>query len=139
MNIVYEENTLTAEQFNILRNINGFKYYPEHQVDKAIKNGLYNIIAKDNDTVIGMGRLVGDGFIYWYVQDVHVNPNYQGKGIGKEIMRLLENYVERNRLPDTFTTIGLTVAKGKDGFYEKLGYIPRPNENCGAGMGKLLQ
>ena len=73
-----------------------------------------------------MGRSVSDGFMYWYVQDVHVNPQYQGKGIGKEIMRYLEQFVERNRLPETFVTIGLVAAKGKEGFYEKLGYIARP-------------
>ena len=135
MNISYEENTLTAKQFLTLRESVGWKGV-EFQIEKALKHGLYNVIAKNGDEVIGMGRLVGDGIMYWYVQDVIVNPRYQGKGIGKEIMRYLTQYVEKNSLPDTTVTIGLMAAKGKEDFYKKLGYIARPTEIFGSGMMK---
>ena len=133
MKISYEENTLTAKQFLVLRESVGCKG-AEFQIEKALKCGLYSIIAKDGKEVVGMGRLVGDGVMYWYVQDVIINPRYQGKGIGKEIMRLLTQYIEKNSLPDTTVTIGLMAAKGKEGFYEKLGYIARPTEKFGPGM-----
>ena len=86
-----------------------------------------------------MGRSVSDGFMYWYVQDVHVNPQYQGKGIGKEIMRHLEQFVEKSRILDTFVSIGLVAVKDKEVFYKKLGYIARPSETCGPGMSKMLE
>ena len=100
---------------------------------------MYNIVAKNGHEVIGMGRLVGDGVLYWYVQDVYVNPLYQGKGIGKEIMRLLSKYIEKNSLPNTTVTIGLMAAEGKCGFYEKLGYFVRPAEGFGPGMMMFLE
>jgi GNAT superfamily N-acetyltransferase len=137
MSIIYEENTLTAKQFFMLRESVGFRSICEPQIDKALKNGLYNISAKDGNKVIGMGRLVGDGFMYWYVQDVIVDPRHQGKGIGKEIVIRLTQYIEKNSLPDTTVTIGLMAAKGKDGFYENLGYIARPTDKFGAGMIKF--
>ena len=34
--------------------------------------------------------------------------------------------------------MGLFAAKGKDGFYEKLGYAARPSEIYGAGMIKHI-
>ena len=135
MNILYEENTLTAKQFLLLRESVGWKGV-EFQIENALKCGLYNIAAKDNNEVVGMGRLVGDGIMYWYIQDVIVHPRYQSKGIGKEIMRLLTQYVEKNSLPNTTVTVGLMAAKGKENFYEKLGYIARPTEVFGPGMMK---
>ncbi|MCR5501527.1 MAG: GNAT family N-acetyltransferase [Lachnospiraceae bacterium] len=33
------------------------------------------------DEVVGMGRLVGDGVMYWYLQEIVVLPEYQGRGI----------------------------------------------------------
>jgi len=133
MNLRFEENSLTAKQFLSLRESVGWKGV-EFQVEQALKSGLYNVLAKDGEQVIGMGRLVGDGIMYWYVQDVIVNPQYQGQGIGKSIMAYLFRYIEENSLPDTTVTIGLMSAKGKDEFYEKLGFIARPNEIYGAGM-----
>ena len=133
MNLHYEENTLTAKQFLSLRESVGWKGV-EFQVEQSLKLGLYNVLAKDGEQTVGMGRLVGDGIMYWYVQDVIVDPQYQGQGIGKEIMGHLFRYIEENSLPDTTVTIGLMAAKGKEDFYEKLGFIARPNEIYGPGM-----
>ncbi|MHB1393012.1 MAG: GNAT family N-acetyltransferase [Clostridia bacterium] len=47
--------------------------------------------------------------------DVIVVPEFQGKGIGKELVTLL---MERFR----HTTIYLTYAEEKDTFYEKFGF-----------------
>ena len=135
--ITYEENILSAKQFIKLRESVGFRVIDEVQAGKAIENGLYNVIAKDGDKVVGMGRLIGDGYIYWYVQDVVIDPEYQSKGIGKEIMRYLTEYIENNSIPNTTVTIALMAAKGKDDFYTKLGYFTRPTEKFGPGMMKF--
>ena len=137
MNIIYEENILIAQDFMALRESVGFRAVDKNQAEKAIENGLYNVIAKDGNKVVGMGRLVGDGYMYWYVQDVVINPEYQGKGIGKEIMRYLTEYIEKNSLPNTRVTISLMAAKGKEDFYIKLGFITRPSEKYGPGMFKF--
>ena len=135
--ITYEENILSAKQFLKLRESVGFRVIDEVQAAKAIENGLYNVVAKDGDRVVGMGRLVGDGYIYWYVQDVVIDPEYQGRGIGKEIMRYLTEYIENNSIPDTEVTIALMAAIGKEDFYTKLGYFTRPTEKFGPGMMKF--
>ena len=136
MGIVFEENQLTAKQFLALRESVGWQGV-ELQIEKALEAGLYNVIAKDGAHIVGMGRLVGDGIMYWYVQDVIVHPKHQGKGIGKAMMELIMRHIEKNSLPNTTVTVGLMAAKGKDGFYEKLGFITRPSEIYGAGMIKL--
>jgi hypothetical protein len=59
MNIHYEENLLTASQFLLLREAVGW-HGVESQIERALIAGLYNILAKDENDVVGMGRLVGD-------------------------------------------------------------------------------
>ena len=133
MNIIYEENTLTAKQFLLIRESVGWEGNIP-QIEKSLESGIYSVLAKDDEQIVGMGRLVGDGFMYWYIQDVIVKPQYQSNGIGKAIMDYLFRYIEKNSLPNTTVTIGLMAAKGKDDFYEKLGFVARPNDTYGAGM-----
>lgn len=117
-----KENELTAKDFIRLKVATGFRDRPIEQVEKALENNLFDVIAVCNDEVIGMGRLVGDGVMYWYLQEIIVLPEFQGKGIGTRIVDRLLEYIKDNTTPGTFVTIGLTAATGKDTFYEKFGF-----------------
>lgn len=80
------ENQLKAEDFIRLKVATGFRDRPIDQVERALQNDLLDIVAIHNEEVIGMGRLVGDGVMYWYLQEIIVMPEYQGKGIGTDIV-----------------------------------------------------
>jgi len=59
----------------------------------AAEAGLPNsfvavVIAHEGETV-GMGRVIGDGGLFFQVVDIAVLPAHQGKGLGKAIMRAL--------------------------------------------------
>lgn len=83
-----------------------------------------------------MGRVVGDGYMYFYVQDVVVSPEYQGQGIGLMLVDKIEGYL--TSAASKGATIGLLSAKGKEGFYRQYGYIDRPSESLGMGMCKFI-
>lgn len=117
-----KENELTAKDFIRLKVATGFRDRPIEQVEKALENNLFDVIAVCNDEVIGMGRLVGDGVMYWYLQEIIVLPEFQGKRIGTRIVDRLLEYIKDNTTPGTFVSIGLTAATGKDTFYEKFGF-----------------
>lgn len=117
-----KENELTVKDFIRLKVATGFRDRPIEQVEKALENNLFDVIAVCNDEVIGMGRLVGDGVMYWYLQEIIVLPEFQGKGIGTRIVDRLLEYIKDNTTPGTFVSIGLTAATGKDTFYEKFGF-----------------
>jgi ribosomal protein S18 acetylase RimI-like enzyme len=51
------------------------------------EGSLAVVVALDGSQVIGMGRLVGDGVTYFYVQELAVLPAYQGRGIGRTAQR----------------------------------------------------
>lgn len=128
-----QDNTLTAEDFVRLKVATGFMDRPLEQVDKAIRNGLFNVSAIHDGKVIGMGRLVGDGAMYWYLQEIIVLPEYQGKGIGKSIVNHLIEYIKKMSISGTGVEVGLTAVKGKEPFYEKFGFT------CGSsGMKKWI-
>ena len=79
------ENELKAKDFIRLKVATGFMDRPIDQVEKALKNNLFDVTAVYNGEVIGMGRLVGDGYMYWYLQEIIVLPEFQGQGIGTRI------------------------------------------------------
>lgn len=134
MNIRYESNSLTAEILSNFRNTIGWGNTSLAKAEKAIHNTLYSIVAFDYDKAIGIGRLIGDGALIWYIQDVIVLPDYQRKAIGTTIMEQLIDYARKNSIPDDSTTIGLMSAKGKEPFYQKFGFRMRPSERDGMGM-----
>lgn len=138
MSIKLYKNELTAREFNLLRESVGLGSISEPQIELALKNGLYSIIAKDRNSVVGMGRLIGDGIMYWYIQDVIVKTEYQSQNIGKSIVENLVNYVYENSIPSTNVTIGLMAAKGKEEFYKRFGFIERPSGGHGSGMSKNI-
>ncbi len=128
------DNVLSAEDFIRLKVATGFIDRPLQQVEKALKNGLFNVSAVCDGKVIGMGRLVGDGAMYWYLQEIIVLPEYQGKGIGKSIVNRLIEHIKSEAVPRTKIEIGLTAVKGKEPFYEKFGFSV-----CPTGMKKQME
>lgn len=116
------ENQLSAEDFIRLKVATGFRNRPIEQVEKALKNDLLDVVAISKNSVVGMGRFVGDGSMYWYLQEIIVLPEYQGLGIGTSIVNYLLEYIKRNTEDGAFTSVGLTAAEGKESFYERFGF-----------------
>ena len=116
------DNALKAEDFVRLKEAVGLGKRPLQQAEKALENGLFNVSAICEGKVVGMGRLVGDGAMYWYLQEIIVLPEYQGKGIGKSIVNRLIEHIKSTAIPGTKVDVGLTAVKGKEPFYEKLGF-----------------
>lgn len=99
-----------------------FARIPIEHARKALQNGLLNVSAIYHDGLVGMGRLVGDGAMYWYLQEIIVLPQFQRMGIGTMIVHHLVDYAKENSVTGKFITIGGVSAKGKEPFYEKMGF-----------------
>lgn len=134
MQIKYIEKTPTASEFNMLTEAVGWGIRKNDIVEEALNNTLYSPCVYNVDKLIGYGRIIGDKTIFLYIQDIMVIPEYQGKQIGSGIInKLLEQVDEYKKInPDIRTYLG--ASKGKEKFYEKFGFVSRPNENMGAGM-----
>ncbi|WP_300804153.1 GNAT family N-acetyltransferase [uncultured Acetatifactor sp.] len=109
----------------------------KEQTQKALDNSLYTIIAVDDDQTIGMGRLIGDG-VYYMIADIVVHPNHQRQGVGNKIVNMIIEYVEKATPIGGRSSIQLIAVKGKEAFYEKMGFKIIPHEFCGSGMRKVI-
>ena len=56
-------------------------------LEQALSHSLVIYLALDGDAVVGLIRLVGDGFSSVLVQDLIVLPIYQRQGIGSALMK----------------------------------------------------
>jgi GNAT superfamily N-acetyltransferase len=97
------------------------------QLNDVIQKSYFAVCAYDGDELIGFGRIVSDGILYAMVYEMIVNPAYQGKGIGKEILNRLIQKCKNENIRD----IQLFCAKGKRGFYESCGFAARPEDAPG--------
>jgi len=91
-------------------------------VPASLTGSLAGTVALDGDQVIGMGRLVGDGVKYFYVQDLAVLPEYQGSGIGTALLQRLLEHVASTAPSTAF--VGLFGTDGAIPLYERHGFTP---------------
>ena len=128
---------LTSEQFNGLTESVGWGHRIIEQVESALKNSLYTVCIKEGDKIIAMARMIGDNSMSYFIKDVVVIPEYQGKGVGKLIISDILSYIKERTPKDWKVSVELMSAYGKEAFYEKFGFQKRPSTNYtnyGAGM-----
>lgn len=126
---------ITFDDYNELRRLVGWGSISERQFNTSIPNSRFITVGKANGKTISMARAVGDGGYHLLVVDVIVHPDFQGQGIGKEMISQLMDFVQNGYVEKGETTmVSLLSAKGKEPFYEKIGFIKRPNDERGAGM-----
>ena len=133
----YKENVLSYEDYNKLRESVGWINFSQIQAQTALNNSLYTVIAVENNETIAMGRLIGDGQ-YYMIVDVIVHPDFQKQKIGTSIIHMLLNYVDDHTPAGGRSSIQLIAEKGKEPFYETLGFKRIPHEFCGSGMRKVI-
>ena len=132
--VQYVEDQLDIDTYLELRKAVDFRPLTRDQARKALNNSLYILTAFQNGRAVGMGRIVGDGAVICYVQDLIICPEVQGQGIGGTILQNLKDFVLRLGYPGTTMMLCLMCAKGREEFYKKYGFIARPTEDLGPGM-----
>jgi len=118
------ERSPKVEEYQRLREAVGWESVDVEATEIGLRNALFSVCAIYKDKVIGCGRVVGDGGIYFYIQDIIVLPEFQGRGLGRCIMDAVMGHLSSHAPPNAF--IGLMAAKGVSKFYEKYGFVERP-------------
>lgn len=134
----YRENALNYEDYCTLRKSVDWQLFSEDQMRQALNISLYTVSVVEGEQTVGMGRLIGDG-MYYMIADIVVNPVFQNYGIGTNITNMLLKYVEDKTPVGGRSSIQLIAEKGKEPFYEKLGFKLIPHNFCGSGMRKVVR
>ncbi len=90
----------------------------------------YTIVVKDDDKIIGTGTIVGD-----YISKIYVKPEYHGHGIGKLIVKCLEDKAKSNGVKTIFLASNVSAEK----FYTKLGYKTTENREMSTPNGYVFK
>ena len=95
-------------------------------LEQALSHSLAIYLALDGDTVVGLIRLVGDGFSSVFVQDLIVLPSYQRQGIGSALMKeALEDYKEVYQVQ-----LATEQTEKNVGFYRSMGFETLSTYDC---------
>lgn len=125
---------MTGEEYNELRVSVEWRPISEGQAERGLAHTTFLVAARDGERIVGMGRMLFDFGYTAYLGDVIVRPEYQGQGIGRQIVQRLIDRTMDAAFADEKIMFILGAAKDKEPFYEKFGFKRRPNEFSGDGM-----
>ena len=94
MKYIANKNIAREQLINLYKSV-GWSSYTQNsqQLQKAVVNSLFAIGAYDQNQLVGLIRVVGDGLTIIYIQDLLVNPAYQRQGIGTKLINsVLKKY-----------------------------------------------
>ena len=82
----------------------------------SFSNSMFKCFVYAAGKLMAAGRALADGVDCSYICDVAVHPEYQGQGLGKQLVSKLVEFSKDHR------KIILYAAVGKEPFYLKLGF-----------------
>jgi ribosomal protein S18 acetylase RimI-like enzyme len=124
-----EHRAATVSEYAELRDRVGWWKTDARATEAALKGSLFSVVLLQDGEVIGFGRIVGDGGLYYYIQDVMVDPAFRNKGLGKNLMKELMDYIRTHARSGAF--VGLMAAKGLQAYYEAFGFRARDTDAPG--------
>ena len=104
----------------------------EARCDAALARSLCGVVGEVDGVAVAMARVIGDGTVSLYVQDVVTHPDHRGRGCATAVLGALIQHLQGAYPADA--TVGLMAAIGQDVLYAKRGFAARPNALAGPGM-----
>ena len=123
------ERAPSVHEYQRLRDAVNWGNVNPQATQAGLDHALYSICLLRGEEVVGCGRVIGDGGIYFYVQDIIVLPDHQGQGLGRRIMDAVMRFLEASAPPNAF--VALMAAKGISRFYQRYGFGERPADAPG--------
>lgn len=106
----------------------GWSAYTENMqtLEQGYKNSLLVLAAYQNEELLGIIRVVGDGFTIVFVQDILVFPQKQRQGVGTALLKaVLAKYPDVRQIELVTDNTPKTVA-----FYKSLGFYEFSEIGC---------
>ena len=121
-NMEIRENEFDADAFMLLWNAVWDGCPSREQVTAALAHSIYRAAVYDGDRIVGMARMIGDLGMCYYIKDVIVHPDYQGRGVGRMLIETMLTFIRTHGVPGTDIAVELCAMPDKMAFYEKFGF-----------------
>ncbi|MET4100241.1 GNAT superfamily N-acetyltransferase [Agrococcus sp. UYP10] len=117
----FEDRVPTVEEQRAVAEAVGWlDHFDWATIGGSLDRSLHGVVARQGDAVVGVGRLVGDGVRYCYVQDVMVDPAASEQGIATQIVERLLDWVRAAAPAEA--VVGLFASPEAVSVYEGLGF-----------------
>ncbi|MEL6189835.1 MAG: GNAT family N-acetyltransferase [Myxococcota bacterium] len=83
-----------------LREVSGLSPRARAAAERGLPRSLFSVVIRSGPHTVGMGRVVGDGGCNFEVVDIAVDPDHQGRGLGRMLMDRIAEYL-REEVPDS--------------------------------------
>ena len=127
INITKETSVSIDDVLHLYQAVSWTNYTNQPQMlEQSLAHSLAIYVARDGEEIVGLVRLVGDGFSSVFVQDLIVLPTYQRQGIGSALMKealgdFKDAYQVQLATEQTEKTLG---------FYRSLGFETLSTYDC---------
>jgi len=91
-------------------------------VQKRLAAAVFGVIARQASTgmLIGFALLTGDNASYYYVKDVMLHPQWQGKRLGTAMMQRIDEWLQKNGAQGAM--VSLIARETLEPFYQQFGF-----------------
>lgn len=134
MDVLIESAIPGVSEYCELRVAAGLSARSRDAAARGLPNSLYAVCVRQDERLIGMGRIVGDGGCNYEIVDMAVHPDFQRRGLGTRIMTALMDYLADEAPSSAY--VSLIADEGAPALYTRFGF--QPTAPASVGMAKTL-
>ena len=114
--------TPSVDDYRRLRGVTGLSDKSQAAAEAGLPNTWFAVTVRHEGRTVGMGRVIGDGGTAFQIVDIAVEPEHQGKGLGKQIVGALVDHLRAHAPKTAYVSL---IADGDAQYlYAKYGFEP---------------
>ena len=120
--------TPSQDDYLRLRIVSGLTPKTAEGAAAGLPNTVFAVVVREAERVVAIGRIIGDGGLFFQIVDIAVDPAFQGRGLGKRIMAGLMAHVAT--LPKG-AYVSLIADTPADRLYAQFGFVATAPRSLG--------
>ena len=119
------ERKPTIEEYQYLAPSVGWHSYTDTAtVQKLLAAPVFGLVAEDSSSnkAIGCVLVLSDHASFYYIKDLIVHPDWQGKKVGTALMKEISQWLESNAANNAL--VALITGENLSSFYQQFGFAP---------------
>ena len=121
--------TPSQDDYLRLRIVSGLTPKTAEGAAAGLPNTVFAVVVREAERVVAMGRIIGDGGLFFQIVDIAVEPEHQGRGLGKAIVAALTDHLRVTAPAGAYVSL---MADGQaHRLYSQFGFAPTAPKSIG--------